>query len=65
MTIDAHLGVKTCDKCGKMIEKSQEVFFISDGKIVDSNDMLGLEYSYIYFVCHKVCWDGIAEMGWE
>src|SRR4030043_316458 len=42
MTIDAHLGVKTCDKCGKTIRKNQEVFFISDGKIVHSNELLGL-----------------------
>jgi hypothetical protein len=65
MVIDAHLGVKTCDKCGKIIKKNQEIFFVSDGKIVRSNELLGLEYAQIYFVCHKDCWDGIAEMGWE
>jgi hypothetical protein len=63
--MEALLGVKTCDKCGKMIKKTQEVFFVSDGKIVHSNEMLGLEYSQIYFVCHKDCWDGNVDMGWE
>jgi hypothetical protein len=65
MTTDAHLCVKTCDKCGKTIEKNQNVFVVSDGKIEDSNELLELEYSQIYFVCHKDCWDGNAEMGWE
>lgn len=63
--IDAHLSVKTCDKCGKVIEKTQEVFVVSDGQIVHSNEMLGLEYNLIYFVCHKDCWDGNVNMGWE
>jgi hypothetical protein len=65
MTEDALLCVKTCDKCGKIIEKTQDVFVVSDGKIVHSNELLGLKYDQIYYVCHKDCWDGIAEMGWE
>ena len=66
MIEDALLCVKTCDKCGKIIEKNQDVFFISDGKIVHSNELLGLAYSQsqIYFVCHKDCWDGIVDMEW-
>ena len=59
-----HLGVKTCDKCGEIIEKTQEVFVVSDGKIKDSNELLELEYSQIYFVCHKDCWDGNIDMEW-
>ena len=62
--IDAHLFVKTCDKCGQMIEKTQELFVVSDGEIKDSNELLGLEYSQIYYVCHKVCWDGNVDMEW-
>lgn len=62
--IDARLGVKTCDKCGKIIKKKESVFVVSDGEIVHSNELLGLEYSQIYFICHKDCWDGNAEMGW-
>jgi hypothetical protein len=62
--IDAHLGVKTCDKCGKTIKKSQDVFVVSDGQITHSNELLGLEYSQVYFVCHKNCWDGNVDMEW-
>ena len=65
--IDAHLCVKTCDKCGKIMEKTQEVFVVSDGKIRDSNELLELEYPQnyqIYFVCHKDCWDGTVDMEW-
>ena len=31
---DANLCVKNCDKCGKMIEKTQDVFIVSYGTIV-------------------------------
>jgi hypothetical protein len=44
--MSVYFGVKTCDKCGK---------------IIDSNELLELEYSQIYFVCHKDCWDGVVE----
>ena len=37
-------------------------FIVSDGKIEDSNDLLELAYSQIYFVCHKDCWDGNIDM---
>jgi hypothetical protein len=62
--MSVHLGVKTCDKCGKIIEKTQEVFVVSDGEIKDSNELLELEYSQIYFVCHKDCWDDNIDMEW-
>ncbi len=62
MTEDALLCVKTCDKCGKIIEKTKDVFVVSDGKIVHSNELLGLNYDQIYFVCHKDCWDGSVDM---
>ncbi|MBN1693434.1 MAG: hypothetical protein JW845_07775 [Dehalococcoidales bacterium] len=63
MTEDALLCVRTCDKCGKPIRKNQKVFAVSDGKIVHSNELIGLNYEQIYFVCHKGCWDGVAEIG--
>jgi len=59
--MSVYLGVKTCDKCGKIIEETEQVFVVSDGKIKDSNELLELEYSQIYFVCHKDCWDGVKE----
>ena len=61
---DALLCVKTCDKCRKIIEETQEIFVVSDGEIKDSNELLELEYSQIYFVCHKDCWDGNIDMEW-
>ena len=62
--MSVYLGVKTCDKCGKIIKETQQVFVVSDGKIKDSNELLELEYSQIYFVCHKDCWDGNIDMEW-
>jgi hypothetical protein len=64
MTEDALLCVKTCDKCGKRIRKNQKVFAVYDGKIVHSNELLGLNNDQIYFVCHKDCWDGLVDMEW-
>jgi Fe2+ or Zn2+ uptake regulation protein len=64
MTEGALLCVKTCDKCGKIIEKTQDVFVVSDGKIVHSNELLGLKYDLVYYVCHKDCWDGTVDMEW-
>ena len=58
------LGVTTCDKCGKTMKKEQNVLVVSDGEIKDSNELLELEYSQIYFVCHKDCWDGNIDMEW-
>jgi len=63
--MSVYLGVKTCDKCGKIIEETREVFVVSDGEIKDSNELLELEYSQIYFVCHKDCWDGVEEISRE
>ena len=62
--MSAYLGVKTCDKCGKIIKETEQVFVVSDGKVKDSNELLELEYSQIYFVCHKDCWDGNIDMEW-
>ena len=60
-----HLGVKTCDKCGKIMKEKQEVFVVSNGEIKHSNEILEMEYSQVYFACHKECWDGNADMGWS
>jgi len=61
---DALLGVNTCDKCGEIIGENREVFVVSDGEIKDSDELLSLEYSHVYYVCHKNCWDGSVDMEW-
>lgn len=58
------LCVKTCDKCGKIMKETQEIFVVSDGEIIDTNELLEMEYSQIYFACHKECWDGNVDMEW-
>ena len=62
--MSVYLGVKPCDKCGKIIKETEQVFVVSDGEIENSNEFLELEYSQIYFVCHKDCWDGNIDMEW-
>ena len=62
--MSVYLGVKTCDKCGKVVKETEQVFVVSDGEIKDSNELLKLKYSQIYFVCHKDCWDGNIDMEW-
>ena len=47
--MSVYLGVKTCDKCGNIIKETEQVFVVSDGEIKDSNELLELEYSQIYF----------------
>ena len=32
--MEAHLGVTTCDKCGKPMEESQPVLVIAEGNVV-------------------------------
>jgi len=62
--MSVYLGVKTCDKCGNIIKETEQVFVVSDGKIEHSNELLEFEYSQIYYVCHKYCWDGSVDMEW-
>jgi hypothetical protein len=59
--INACLGVITCDKCGKVMEKGQNVIVIAEGIITDSNDELDYQGSCIRYACHIDCWDGVEE----
>lgn len=55
------LGVTTCDKCGKIMEKDQKIIVIEEGVITRSEDDLDFEGSSVRYACHLDCWDGVAE----
>jgi len=59
----AFLGVVTCDKCGKPMERDNEVVIVAEGVIRAKGqaDMLPLWASCIRYACHFGCWDGIEE----
>jgi ribosomal protein S26 len=59
--IEAHLGVITCDKCGELMEKGQNVLVVAEGKIINSNNEIDFEGSCVRYACHLDCWDGIEE----
>lgn len=55
------LGVPTCDKCGKSMDKTQRVLLIAEGTVQEANDELDVEGSCVRYACHLACWDGIEE----
>jgi hypothetical protein len=59
--MEAHLGVTTCDKCGKLMEKGQPILVIAEGNITESDDELTFQGSCIRYACHLDCWDGVKE----
>lgn len=59
--MEAHLGVTTCDKCGKLMEKGQKIIVIEEGVITRSEDDLDFEGASVRYACHLDCWDGIEE----
>jgi hypothetical protein len=59
--MEAHLGITTCDKCGKLMEKGQPVLAIVEGIILEENEMLTFQGSCVRHACHLTCWDGIEE----
>jgi hypothetical protein len=61
-TMEAKLGVTTCDKCQKPMEKGQPVIIITEGSITKSNDTLTFDGSCVHYACHRDCWDGISKI---
>jgi len=59
--MEARLGITTCDKCGKPMEKEQPVLIIAEGVIAESNCMVTYEGSCVRYACHLDCWDGVEE----
>jgi len=59
--MEAHLGIITCDKCGELMTKEQNVIILAEGIIKNSNDELDFEGSCVRYACHLDCWDGVEE----
>ena len=59
--MSAYLGVKTCDKCGKIMEKGHKVLIVAEGVVTKSGDELDFHGSCVRYACHLDCWDGVAE----
>ena len=59
--MEAHLGVTTCDKCGELMKKGQNVLVLAEGTITKSGDELDFQGACVRYACHLDCWDGVAE----
>ena len=57
----AHLGIITCDKCGKPMKKAQNIIVVAEGVISESDDELDFHGPCVRYACHLDCWDGIEE----
>ena len=56
------LGVTTCDKCGELMEKGQNVLVVAEGEITKSGKELDFQGSCVRYACHLDCWDGVEEV---
>ena len=59
-----YLGVKTCDKCGELMKKEQNILVVAEGVITKSGDELDFQGSCVRYACHVDCWDGNIDMEW-
>ena len=59
--MEALLGVITCDKCGELMEKEQNVLVVAEGMVVNSNNEIDFQGSSVRYACHLDCWDGVEE----
>ena len=53
------LGVTTCDKCGKPMEKGQDILIIGLSTVANANSELEVPDPEIRYACHIDCWDGV------
>jgi hypothetical protein len=53
------LGVTTCDKCGKRMEKGQQIVTIALSKVANSDSEVITPEPEIRYACHLACWDGV------
>ena len=60
--MEAHLGVITCDKCGELMEKGQNVLAVTEGMIIESGEELDFQGTSVRYACHLDCWDGVEEV---
>lgn len=62
MTVQACLGVITCDKCNEPMEKGQKIIIIAEGTIAgEEDDLLAFQGNQVRYACHLDCWDGVEE----
>ena len=59
--MEATLGVITCDKCGELMNKGQDVIVIAEGNINKVNTEIDFQGSLVRYACHRDCWDGVEE----
>jgi len=59
--MQACLGVTTCDKCGRLMEKGQPILVLAEGDITESGDELTFQGSGVRYACHLDCWDGFEQ----
>jgi len=59
--MSVYLGVKTCDKCGELMEKGQNMLVVAEGVITKSGEELDFQGSCVRYACHLDCWDGVKE----
>jgi hypothetical protein len=57
----AHLGIITCDKCGKPMKKAQNIILVAEGVISESDDELEFNGSFVRYACQLDYWDGVEE----
>ena len=50
--MEARLGVTTCDKCGKPMEKGQPVLVVAEGIINELAEKLRFQGCCIRYACH-------------
>ena len=53
------LGVTTCDKCEKPMEKGQKIVIIGLSTVARTNSELETPEPEIRYACHLDCWDGV------
>ncbi len=53
------LGVKTCDKCGELMGKGQNIVVIGLSTVAKTNNELEVPGPEIRYACHLNCWDGV------
>ena len=55
--IEAKLGIKTCDICGKTMRENQRVIVIADGRVQNQKDTLDFRGNAVQYACHAKCWE--------
>ena len=61
-TMKARLGIITCDKCGELMGKGQNVLVVAEGVVTEADDELDFHGSCVRYACHLDCWNGVEEV---